>query len=140
MRRVVMLCGPPGAGKSTAALASGLYVYDRDDPHWTSETQFRDALRKLARDSRAQAVAIRSAASSSARAKAAAMIRATEVYLLMGEIRELERRIASRGQGDVRREIAGLHAWFERFDRADGVMDFPGWQATSSGAEVVRAW
>lgn len=140
VRRVVLLCGPPGAGKTTAALTSGLYVYDRDDEHWTSERQFTSALRDLAIKRDAQAVVIRSAASSSARTKAARLVRATETYLILGELRELERRIAHRRQGDVRREIAGLHAWFDRFDHHDGVPEFPGWELTQSDGAIVRQW
>jgi len=67
-REVVLICGPPGAGKSTYARSTGLKVYDRDDPQWTSERQFRQALERLRRDPSAQAAVIRSGATRSAAA------------------------------------------------------------------------
>lgn len=144
MRRVVLLCGPPGAGKTTAAIEGAvkhrLTVYDRDDARWASEREFVAALRKVGYDRDAQAVVIRSAASSSARKKAARLVDATEVYLITGDMRELERRVADRGR-DVRREIAGLHGWFNRFDHGDGVTEFPGWDNITAGQDVVvRSW
>ena len=48
MRRVVLICGPPGAGKTTLAKTLDLTVYDIDDPDWISEAQFRRAIASLA--------------------------------------------------------------------------------------------
>lgn len=128
-RTVVVLCGPPGAGKSTAARQSGLTVYDRDEPQWTTEKQFTAALSELAADRNANAVVIRTGASSAARARAAQLVEATHVYLLTAEQHELEKRIRERGRTDKVKTLAGVRTWFSRFDRDDGVRAFPGWGA-----------
>lgn len=138
-RRVVLLCGPPGAGKTTVANQSGLIVYDRDDPQWQGEAHFRRALDELGRDRRARAVVVRQGATSSARAKNANLIGATEIYLLTAPVDELTRRVAHRGR-DVRREVAGIRTWFARHDRTDNVRDFPGWNLTGDAAMVRRGW
>lgn len=129
MRVVVLLCGPPGAGKTTAARASGLTVFDRDDPQWTSEKQFTTAMAKLAHDPGARAVVIRTAASSAARARAAQLIAATHTFVLAAEYDELVQRIRARNRGDKVRTIAGVRTWFDRFDREDNVKPFTGWHA-----------
>lgn len=128
-RTVVVLCGPPGAGKSTTARQSGLTVYDRDEPQWTSEKQFTAALSELAADRNANAVVIRTGASSAARARAAQLVGATHIYLLTAEQHELEQRIRQRGRSDKVKTLAGVRTWFARFDRDDGVQPFPGWGA-----------
>lgn len=128
MRMVVLLCGPPGSGKSTEARRSGLTVYDRDDPEWISERHFTDALQRLASNTAARAVVIRSAATSSARRRAARMIGATDKFLLTAPRDELMRRVRERSR-DVVREQAGVKSWLESFDDADGVRGFPGWPA-----------
>lgn len=131
MRQVVVLCGPPGAGKTTAAHASGLQVFDRDDPQWTSESEFTAALAQLRADPTAQAVVIRSAATSSARAKAARLVGAKHIYILLADRSELMRRITTRGRHDARHSKAGVDTWFARFDRNDAVPVFPGWGSTA---------
>lgn len=128
-RLVVLLCGPAGAGKTTTAHESGLTVYDRDDPQWTSEKQFTDALAQLAVDPHARAVVIRAGATSSARAKAAALTGATHTYLLTADPAELGHRVARRNRADKQAGLASIRTWFERHDRDDDVEDFPGWPA-----------
>lgn len=132
-RRVVILCGPPGAGKTTAARASGLLVFDRDDDRWSSEREFTDALRLLAHDAHAQAVVIRSGASSSARAKWSRMVAATHVFMVMASPAECVRRVRERGRDDLRNGVAAVPRWFESFDERDGVQLFLGWGALGEG-------
>lgn len=126
-RLVVLLCGAPGAGKTTAAHESGLTVYDRDDPQWPDERTFKAGISRLASDPHAQAVVIRCGASSSARAKAAALIGATHVYLVTADQKELARRIVKRARPDARNSLAALKSWAADFDNNDGVEPFPGW-------------
>lgn len=138
-RLVVLLCGPAGAGKTTTARQSGLTVYDRDDPHWTSERQFTDALAALGRDPHARAVVIRTAPSSTARAKAAELCGATHTYLLLADPAELGRRIARRGRSDKAATLASIGAWFDRHDRDDDVQDWPGWSALGIAPALIDA-
>lgn len=132
MRKVVLLCGPPGAGKSTAAAASGLAVFDRDHPQWESEAQFRRALGALGQRRGAQAVVIRAGATSSARAKAAALIDATHTFVLLAPLPVLEQRIRARARIDKVTTLIAARTWLERFDRLDNVAEFPGWGALSA--------
>lgn len=142
-RCVVLLCGPPGAGKSTASRQSGLTVYDRDDVQWTGEAHFRREVAKLADDPDARAVVIRQGATSSARAKAAALIGATHMFVMAAPPDVLAERIVRRGRSDARRTLAAIKTWFDRFDQADGVTEFPGWAQVvggPSGVSVTRPW
>ena len=140
---MVILCGPPGAGKTTAARASGLQVFDRDDDEWSSEAQFRRRIADLSRTPTAQAVVIRAGASSSARAKAAVLVGATHTFLLTEHKRELAHRVATRNRADKVTGLASIRTWFDKFDDRDGVRLFPGWDAldlgVTSGA-TSREW
>ena len=122
---VVLLCGPPGAGKTTAARASGLDVFDRDDPRWTSDRHFDAALSALGRSRDARAVVIRSGATRAAREATARQVGATHIYAILGE--DHARRIANRGRADARQTVAGVRYWFDRFD--GDVEEFPGWES-----------
>lgn len=139
MRRVVMLCGPPGAGKTTAARTSGLTVYDRDDDHWTGEAHFRSALRRLARDRAARAVVIRSGATSNARAAAAELMGATHTFLLVEDAAVLRDRIRRRHRADMVATLIAVDTWLTRFDRRDGCPPFAGWAALDAPADAPGA-
>lgn len=137
-RLVVVLFGPPGAGKTTAARASGLVVYDRDDPHWTGEAQYRAALLHLGATPGARAVVVRAGASSSARATTMRMVGATHAYLLNAPRDELKRRLIDRRRADWRGTLLGVDRWHQQHDRTDGVADFPGWDGLAR--PVAERW
>jgi len=117
-REVVLICGPPGAGKTTYAKATGLKVYDRDDTQWTSERQFRRALERVRRDPAAQAAVIRSGATRSARRRAAELVGATRTVLLVEPQDVCLRRIRQRKRQTppLRHQVAGLETWFKAYE------------------------
>lgn len=123
-RRVVLFLGPPGAGKSTLAHATGLTVYDRDDEQWRTR-DFPQALARLGADPAAQAAVIRTGATIAARREAMELIRPTEVELLLTPQAECVRRIIKRGRKvpSIRTQIAAAYDWWRRYepDRSDAV-------------------
>ncbi len=129
VRRVVLLCGPPGAGKRAAADSSGLRVFDRADSQWSGEREFVNALGLLASDRVARAVVVRSAPTSSARRRWSTLVAATDVFLLLAPPGECVRRLRERGGSDDGHSTAAVAKWFSTFDEQDGVGLFPGWAA-----------
>ncbi|MFJ2297377.1 AAA family ATPase [Oerskovia paurometabola] len=142
MRTVVLLFGPPGAGKSTLALelaeAHGLQVFDRDDARWHSEAQFRAALRVIGTDPGARAVVIRAGATSTARARSALMTRATHGYVLDPGVDVCTVRVRARRRAGFVREVRGVSIWYGTFDRTDRVPPWRGVIDDVSGWTPVR--
>jgi hypothetical protein len=117
-RFVVLLTGPPCAGKTTAARASGLPVLDRDDPQWRGEAEFRRALRHLGATPRARAVIIRSGATTLGRAATIAAAGCTHSYHLVVQPEVSHERITSRGRADAAATHRAVADWWQRH-RAD---------------------
>lgn len=121
-RTVILLCGPPGAGKTTEArrLAEvhDLTIFDRDDRRWASERAFTAALRRVGSDPDARAVVIRSGATTAARSRAERMVRATDTVLLAANERTCIERVKQRPGS--RNQIAAVRSWWTSFRRDRG--------------------
>jgi GTPase SAR1 family protein len=139
-RCVVLLFGPPGAGKTTLAHQCGLRVYDRDDAEWgQDEGRFRAALKALGRDLHAQAVVIRAGSTERARTQHRLMVAATHAYLLYVDERTAQHRVKVRARDP--RDHVNVVNWFARYDHGSDVQPWPGtWEAALTHRELTRSW
>lgn len=140
-RRVVMVCGAPGAGKTTyardLAQRDGLTVYDLDDPHWHgSDALLRAELVKVREDTSARAVVIRTGATLTARQKAATMMGATDCIVLdtpldvcLARIRERDRTTPP-----VRVQINGARQWWATYEPGEVKLSFANLRRRRSGS------
>lgn len=136
-RRVVLICGPPGAGKSTHAHTLGLDVYDLDDDQWGSnEGLFRSALTRLRENPRARAAVIRTAPTLSARQRAASMCGATDVVVLDTDLSVCLERIRKRGRTEppLRYQINGAKTWWDTYEPGPVALSFATLRLRRSGS------
>lgn len=121
-RKVVLICGPSGAGKTTLAHSLGLEVFDLDDERWGgSDPLFRAALVQVREDPKARAAVIRTGATISARLKGASNCGATEVIVLETPLAECVRRIKARGRVDtpISYQVGGAKQWWAKYEPGD---------------------
>lgn len=139
-REVLLICGPPGAGKSTRAAQLAeerdLVIYDSDDAKWASQADFNRALARIGADSQARAVVIRTGAKQSARQKAAAKVRATDVTVLEVDAETCRQRILTRRRQPppLKTQIAAVRSWWSRYE--PGPVFFDGSGAVTPPAAI----
>lgn len=115
-RRVVLIIGPPGAGKTTLArqLAETEHLEHVALEHWprrTRHVQMRKAGRRVGADPSARAVVVRCCAEPNDQAAWEALVGATETIVLDVDPDECARRIEARGRDSWRLEVEVARAW-----------------------------
>lgn len=118
-RRVVLICGPPGAGKTTLAHTLGLQVYDLDDEQWAgNDSLFRASLVRVREDPKARAAVIRTGATKYARRQAVANCGATEIIILDTPYADCVARIKARGRTEppISYQVAGARQWWSKYE------------------------
>ncbi|WP_166390286.1 hypothetical protein [Nocardioides ochotonae] len=136
-RQVVLICGPPGAGKTTYAHTLGLEVYDLDDAKWGgSDALFRAALVELREQPRARAAVIRTGATISARQKSATTMGATECVVIDTDLATCVERIKARGRTEppINVQVRGARDWWAKYEPGPVKLSFSTLRLKRSGS------
>ena len=111
MRRVVLIVGPPGAGKSTRAQELGLHHLEWE--HFTNDAAFVAAAKAHCLAPDAQAVVVRCCDTPAEQAEWEQMLDVTETIVLDTPLDECKRRIADRRRPRWRGEIVAAERWWQ---------------------------
>lgn len=140
-RKVILICGPPGAGKTTLAHelaeSGALDVYDLDDDQWAgSDALFRAALVRIREQPTARAVVIRTGATVSARQKSATACGATECIVLDTPLRICLTRIEERNRDHppLAVQAKGARDWWTKYEPGPVKLSFSSLRLQRSGS------
>jgi hypothetical protein len=113
MRQVILVTGPPGAGKSTWAQehAAGQRIYEREQTN--SEQHYRNSVAKMARDPNALAIVIRCCPTIASVKQWQQISQCTQTLTVDPGIDETLRRIEQRARPQWRDEAQAARMWYQ---------------------------
>lgn len=112
-RDVVLIVGPPGAGKTTTAqrIAAQRRLLHVEREQYPSDNAYTHAVDTLAADPNARLVIVRTCMKPADEAAWQARVSATEVLVVTASDAELTRRIRARNRPQWRAEVAEAKRW-----------------------------